>query len=426
MIARQLIKSQIKSPTVSIPGSKYLANRYIALAAISPGRTIVKNVPNNDDIQAALTAIKALGAKVEISAEQILITGISNYHPQHPIILDCRDSGTLSRFITAVAATLESKVVIDASEQMRSRPMQEIIDSLVELNVIVDSDNGHLPIGLNGPIKGGKCSLNASRSSQFLSGLLIAALKAKEDTLIQLESEPVSQSYIELTIKAIEKFSGAVKRINNREFLIEANQKLLASTINVASDVVSCSYFMAAALIAKTSIRIENYDFDSVQGESKLPSVLQIMGAEVSKEQSDLLVKYTKPLKGITIDMGNMPDAVPTLAVMAVFAEGTTQITNVGHLAFKESNRIVDLCEQLKLVGVDCEYGDDFITITGGSILKATRVSSCHDHRLAMSLALLGIKIPNLIVEDAQAVEKSFPQYWQYLEQIGIVSEEIN
>ncbi len=426
MSARKLIQSNIKNPTVSIPGSKYLANRYIALAAITDGETILKNAPDNDDIQAALFAIETLGAQVERFESTLAICGIDNYSPDANITLDCRDSGTLSRFITGVAATLESPLVIDASEQMRSRPMQEIINSLEQLDVSVNSNDGYLPIELKGPIQGGKCSLDASRSSQFLSGLLIACLKAKNETLIQLESDPVSESYIELTMKAIEKFSGEVKRINNHEFLIESNQSLLAPSINVASDVVSCSYFMAAALIGETSIRIENYDFDSVQGESEFPNVLALMGASVIKDGADLVIKYDKPLHGITVDMGNMPDAVPTLAVIAAFANGVTKITNIAHLAFKESNRIDDLCEQLKLAGVDCQYGEDFISITGGGDLQAARVSSCHDHRLAMSLALLGIKVPNLIVDDAQAVEKSFPLYWQYLEQIGIVTEEVS
>ncbi len=425
MAARQLVSSNIIKPTVSIPGSKYLANRYIAIAAITDGTTVLNNVPDNDDIRAALAAIGSLGAKVERVNDVIQIIGISNFSPRHKIQLNCQDSGTLSRFITAVAATLEAKVIVDASEQMRSRPMQEIIDSLSELGVKVESNNGYLPIELSGPIAGGNCQLDASRSSQFLSGLLIAAFKANKNTLIQLKSNPVSESYIELTLKSIAKFSGKVERLSEREFLIEHSQALQAPTINVASDVVSCSYFMAAALIAETTIQIKNYDFDSVQGEAKFPQVLESMGAEVKHQGDDLVVSFSKPLEAVTVDMGNMPDAVPTLAVIAAFASGETYITNIAHLAFKESNRIVDLCKQLKRVGVECNFGEDYIKIMGNAELSAAKVSSCHDHRLAMSLALLGIKVPGIIIEEAQAVEKSFPHYWQYLEQIGIVTKEI-
>ncbi|NVJ68424.1 MAG: 3-phosphoshikimate 1-carboxyvinyltransferase [Gammaproteobacteria bacterium] len=425
MSARRIINSQFKSTEITVPGSKYLANRYIALAAISPGKTVLTNVPQNDDIAAALEAVKALGAKLDVTDSTVEIEGIRDYKSEQLININCRDSGTLSRFITAVAAALESSVTVDASEQMRNRPMQEIIASLQQLGVKVSSKNGHLPIQLQGPIIGGQCDLNASRSSQFLSGLLIAALKAKSDTLIQLENDPVSESYINLTIRAIEKFSGEVKRINNRDFLVTANQKLKSPTIEVASDAVSYSYFMAAALIAESNIKIKHYDFDSVQGESRFPELLELMGAKVSREANDLLIAYAKPLQAITVDMGNMPDVVPTMAVLAAFAQGTTHITNIAHLAYKESNRIVDLCQQLIKIGVPCEYGGDYIKITGGAALMTAEVSSCHDHRLAMSLALLGIQLPGLVVKDAQAVEKSFPDYWQYLEQIGIVSEEL-
>ncbi len=423
---RRIVSSNINAPTITVPGSKYLANRYVAIAALVDGASELTNVPLNDDIVAALNAIKALGAVVKIEDNCVQIQGINEFARPDLIEINCKDSGTLSRFVTALAANLHSTVRIDASEQMRQRPMQEIVDCLSDLGVSVESEKGFLPLTVKGPIAGGECKLDASRSSQFLSALLIACLKAKEQTLIQLTTDPVSESYIELTLNAIKRFSGSVQRISSREFLIDADQELKAAQIHVASDVVSCSYFMAAALIGETSICIKHYDFDSVQGESQFFEVLEEMGAQVERDKDDLLVTYQKPLKGIEVDMGNMPDAVPTLTAIAAFAKGTTHITNIAHLAFKESNRIVDLCEQLKKIGVSCEYGADYITIAGGAALQATEVSSCHDHRLAMSLALLGIKVPGLIIQDAQAVEKSFPQYWQYLEQIGIVTEEIN
>ncbi|NVK21441.1 MAG: 3-phosphoshikimate 1-carboxyvinyltransferase [Kangiellaceae bacterium] len=425
MSHRRIVSSGISNFDVNVPGSKYLANRYIAIAALVDGDTTLHNVPVNDDIDAALRAIEALGATVTVTGSQVIIQGIKDYSSDHLIHLNCRDSGTLSRFVTALSANMYSPVFIDASEQMKQRPMQEIVDCLELLGVSVSSNQGYLPLTVTGPIQGGICQLDASRSSQFLSALLIACLRAEKETLIQLTGELVSESYIELTLKAIQKFTGNIGRINGKEFLIEPQQKLQANTIHVASDVVSCSYFMAAALIAETSTCIKHYDFDSVQGEAQFPHVLELMGAHVERQQDDLLISYNKPLVGIEVDMGNMPDAVPTLTVIAAFASGETHITNIAHLAFKESNRIVDLCEQLKQVGVQCEYGEDYIKIIGSNKLHAAKVSSCHDHRLAMSLALLGIKIPNLVIKDAQAVEKSFPQYWQYLEQIGIVTEEI-
>lgn len=430
MTDRIITSSAIKPFELSLPGSKYLANRYVVLAAISNGTSRLSNVPRNDDILAALEAIQTLGAKVQwLDQTSVDIQGIESFELAEDLVIDCHDSGTLARFITALTGLFYSdkgfSITISGSEQMRSRPMQESVSSLLSLGVTIESDNGYLPIKISGPIAGGSCALDASRSSQFLSGLLIACLKAEKDTLIDLSSESVSESYVELTLRAIELFGGEVKRINCREFFIPGQQVLAAQDIHVSGDVVSSSYFLAAALLAESSCTIHNYHFDSPQGESRFPQVLEKMGARVYLKQTDLTVEYDEPLQGIEVDMGNMPDAVPTLAALACFAQGETHITNIAHLAFKESNRIVDLCEQLKKLGADCAYDKSSITIRGGKQLTAAKVSSCHDHRLAMSLALIGIKLPDLAVEHSEAVAKSFPGYWQYLEQIGMVTEPV-
>ncbi|GAA0197493.1 3-phosphoshikimate 1-carboxyvinyltransferase [Kangiella japonica] len=425
MATRKVISHSIQAPTVTVPGSKYLANRYIVIAAIAEGVTTLRNLPKNDDIEAALEAVSQLGARVSYVDDGVVeIEGVTNFQLNSDITINCRDSGTLSRFITAVASNMTSDVVIDASEQMKQRPMDEVSQSLRELGVSVDSDK--LPIRLRGPIQGGVVELDTSRSSQYLSGLLIACLRAESDTRIRLKGKTVSSSYIQLTKDAIARFGGVVSEVSDTELLIPAKQQLRAADINVASDVVSSSYFMAAGLLAKTSIRLESFDFESPQGESKFYRVLEKMGAEVVKQAASLVVRYKGPLKGIDVDMGDMPDVVPTLVVLALFAEGKTNITNIAHLAFKESNRIVDLCDQLNRLGANIEYSDDSIHVTGGQDLQLSNLlSSCHDHRLAMSFALIGIRLPGVVVEDAQAVEKSFPLYWEFLEKIGVKSVEL-
>lgn len=431
MTDRIIVSSAIDSIDVRLPGSKYLANRYIVLAAISDGTTHLTNVPRNEDILAALSAIKALGAGVEwLDQTSVDIHGIESFELTGDVVIDCHDSGTLARFITALTGLFHSsaghQITITGSKQMQSRPMQESVSSLQNIGVTVESENGYLPIKISGPFVGGTCELDASRSSQFLSGLLIASLKSEKDTLIQLTSDAVSESYVELTLRAIELFGGEVKRINCREFLIPGEQVLSAQAIEVRGDVVSSSYFLVAALLAETRCVIRGYHFDSPQGEARFPQVLERMGAKVYLMQDDLKVEYDSPLQGIEVDMGNMPDVVPTLAALSCFAEGETRMTNIAHLAFKESNRIVDLCEQLKKLGVDCEYDESSITIRGSKQLTAAKVSSCHDHRLAMSLALIGIKLDGLTIESSEAVAKSFPDYWQYLEQIGMVTHQVS
>lgn len=424
MTTRKIISHSIQAPSVTVPGSKYLANRYIVIAALAGGVTTLRNLPQNDDIEAALKAVSQLGARVSYVDDGVVqIEGIKNFQLDSDITINCRDSGTLSRFITAVASNMTSDVVIDASEQMKQRPMDEVSQSLRELGVVVDSDK--LPIRLSGPINGGVVELDTSRSSQYLSGLLIACLRAESDTRIRLKGKTVSSSYIQLTKDAIARFGGVVSEVSDTELLIPAKQQLCAADINVASDVVSSSYFMAAGLLAETSIRLESFDFESPQGESQFYMVLEKMGAEVVKQGASLVVGYKGPLKGIDVDMGDMPDVVPSLVVLALFAEGKTNITNIAHLAFKESNRIVDLCDQLNRLGANIEYSNDSIHVSGGHDLQLSNLSSCHDHRLAMSFALIGIRLPGVVVEDAQAVEKSFPLYWEFLDNIGVQSVEL-
>ncbi|GAA4365088.1 3-phosphoshikimate 1-carboxyvinyltransferase [Kangiella marina] len=422
MPKRQVVSHTIDSPTVTVPGSKYLANRYIALAAIATGTTRLSNLPQNDDIEAALEAISQLGAVVtDIEPGVVEIQGITHYSLSDTAHINCRDSGTLSRFITAVASNLSSEVVVDASEQMRQRPMREVSQSLRDLGVSVDSNR--LPITLKGPIKGGEVELDTSRSSQYLSGLLIACLKAETETVLMLKGKTVSSSYIQLTKNAIEKFGGVVEEVSSTQLKVPANQQLKAADINIASDVVSSSYFMAAGLLAETSVTLNAFDFDSPQGESKFYQVLEKMGAAVERHDSQLFLSYQRPLSGITVDMGDMPDVVPTLVVLAMFAQGETHITNIAHLAFKESNRIVDLCDELNKLGANIDYDEDSIRVKGGQTLSLAELSSCHDHRLAMSFALIGIKLPGITITDAQAVEKSFPRYWEFLQQIGVETQ---
>lgn len=413
---------------ITVMGSKYLANRYLMLAAATKGTTRLHNVPFNDDIQAVIELIKTLGATVTQKENSVFVSGVENFielAAENPVIY-CQDSGTLSRFATAFAANFKTEIEIDASQQMRARPMQEIIDGLEQLGVsIMKTNSGCLPIRLKGPIKGGTVELDASRSSQFLSALLLACLQAENDTLIKLPKPLVSKPYVDLTIQAIEAFGGVVTQANHDEFFIPAQQTLSPQDIVIQSDPVSCSYFMAAALIGKRTISIANYDFESKQGEVQFIQVLQSMGANIERNDKVLIVSYEQPLQAVDIDMGNMPDAVPTLVVLAIFAEGETVIRNIAHLALKESNRIVDLCEQLKRLGVACDYDDSSIRVLGGHGFQSGEISSCHDHRLAMSFALLGIAKENIVITESDAVNKSFPTYWEKLDSLGVESIKI-
>ncbi len=419
----EIIPSHKIDAVVRLPGSKYIANRLIPLCAMASTPSVLRNIVDNDDIQAAIAGLKALGYQLTLDGNQLDIQPRSEPLNQ-PGTLNTAHSGTFSRFISAIAALENAAVRIECSDKMATRPMQELFSALSELGVSVDSDNQKLPATICGPAKNKCCKLDAGRSSQFLSALLMIGPLLKQGIEIQLIGNQVSNSYVDMTLFWMNKLAVEVKR-GEQHYAIDGGQIYRGIEVTIPGDAVSASYFMGLVGIAGGQIEILSFDHDSLQGESKFYQVLELMGMQFEKTDKGIMVSGSGELKAIEVDMGEMPDVVQTLAVMACFAKGKTHIKNIAHLAYKESNRIKDTATELLKTGIKVEYGEDYLTIEGGTPGRAV-IETYDDHRMAMSMALLGVRTKGIVIKDPEVVNKSFPNYWRLMSECGLDSNQPN
>jgi 3-phosphoshikimate 1-carboxyvinyltransferase len=405
--------------SIKLPGSKYIANRLIPMCALASSKSRLTNIVDNDDIQAAISGLKALGYQLQFNNGELLIFPRQQALTK-PVLINTSHSGTFSRFVAAIAALEQHPVSIECSQKMATRPMKELFDALKELEVKVDTANNKLPAIITGAIKQRVCHVDAHRSSQFISSLIIAGAKAKQGIDIRLVGQQVSNSYVDMTVHWLHQLSVSVEK-SESGYKIAANQTINGIELEIPGDAVSASYFMGLVGIAGGQIKIGSFDFDSLQGESKFYKVLEKMGMQFERQDNALVVSANKSLTAVDADMSEMPDVVQTLAVMACFAKGTTRIRNIAHLAFKESNRIKDTATELLKTGINVKFGEDFLEITGG-VPQSASIETYDDHRMAMSMALLGAKTNGIIIKDPQVVNKSFPSYWKQMAQCGLKS----
>ncbi|MCW9016470.1 MAG: 3-phosphoshikimate 1-carboxyvinyltransferase, partial [Kangiellaceae bacterium] len=322
---REIIPCGSINASVQLPGSKYIANRLVPLAALASSESNLANVVDNNDINTAIAGLTQLGYQFNKRGDQLQITPRGTA-PNTVCELYTAHSGTFSRFVTAIAALESVPVQINCSDKMATRPMIELFEALAELKAEVKSENQCLPAQIKGPLKGDQCQLDASRSSQYLSALLIVAPFLQNGLKIQLTGELVSRAYVDMTVNLMQKMGVEVIEEGNC-FSVKPGQIYNGIDFTIPGDPVSSTYFMGIAAIAGGEIRIRHFDFESVQGEARFYQVLEQMGVAIARENNDLIVKSDGNLQAIEVDMGGMPDAVQTLAAVACFAEGTTRIT---------------------------------------------------------------------------------------------------
>jgi 3-phosphoshikimate 1-carboxyvinyltransferase len=300
-----------------------------------------------------------------------------------------------------------------------------LIKSLKELGVSTSSNNGCLPVIIKGgTLKGGLTRIRGNVSSQFISALLLISPYAKRDVEIQVEGELVSKDYVDMTIETMWEFNVCVERIGYKKFKIKSGQRYLAREFVVTGDWTTANYFFAAAAICNGSIRVNGLNTKQNRGESKFLDALVEMGCMSRRNTNWAEIIGLRRLSGIEIDMSTIPDSVQTLAAVASLADGTTRITNIAHLKNKESNRIKDTVKELKKIGVLATSTDDTITIKG-STLKRAEIDPHNDHRMAMSLALIGLKTPGIRIANPECVNKSFPGFWDKLKEIGVETKNV-
>ena len=414
------VKTQpIKNKTITVPGSKSYTHRYMIAAALADGQSYLNNCLHSEDTAYTMAALQKLGVPMAKQGDQVVVEGMSGKieAPSEPIFLG--NSGTSVRLLTGLAALCNGQIELTGTERMCQRPIGDLIEGLSQIGVKAYAKNGDgCPpvIVKGGSIEGGMVELNCGTSSQFLSAILLIAPYTTDYIEVQVVEGPVSKPYIDMTVQTMGSLGVSVEKEDYQKFFVRGGQRYKAGEYYVESDCSQASYFWAAAAITGASIKIKGIYPDSIQGDVRLTDVLRQMGCDVISEKDGIRVTGKK-LRGVKVDMSDMPDMVPTLGVVAAFADGTTIIENVSHLKAKESDRIASVANELEKMGIEVKRAGDGLSVTGG-MLKGAEIDTYDDHRIAMSFAVAGLKTPGVIIKDENCVKKSFPNFWNVFEEL--------
>ncbi|PVX26352.1 MAG: 3-phosphoshikimate 1-carboxyvinyltransferase [Candidatus Bathyarchaeum sp.] len=405
---------------VSAPPSKAYTHRMVIAASLSSGTSRILNPLVSDDTQATLEAVKALGATTELNKNCWTIQGTEQLKtPSQPI--DCRESGSTLRFMIPVAALAAGPSTFLFGASFERRPVAPLIESLRELGVesAIQDDGSSVFVG-GGGIRGGKTSIRGDVSSQFISGLLFACPKAKEDTEIVVTTKLESKGYVEMTLEVLSKHG--IKAIVNPDLSglrIPANQNYSPCDHTVPGDFSSAAFLLAAAAVTSSTVTVNGLDYRTVQGDKAIVDILEEMGA--SFNVGDNSVEVTgKQLLGVDIDAADIPDLVPVCAVLTCYAEGRSEIYNAKRLRYKESDRLDSVSTELRKMGADITVNEDGLTINGGCPLHGTIVDPHNDHRIAMACAVAALGARGETkVQNVECVNKSYPQFFNDLRALG-------
>jgi 3-phosphoshikimate 1-carboxyvinyltransferase len=389
-------------------------------ASLSNGTSKIFNPLVSDDTQATLEAVKALGAETELHENCWTVHGQEKLKtPSRPI--DCRESGSTLRFMIPVAALAPGSSTFLFGASFERRPVAPLLESLNELGVeSAIQRNGSSVVVRGGGIRGGKTSIRGDVSSQFISGLLFACPKAKEDTEISVTTKLESKSYVEMTLEVIVEhgLEGAVNPDLSRLW-IPSNQSYLPCDHTVPGDFSSAAFLLAAAAVTSSRVTVKNLTYQTSQGDREILGILQEMGASVKVGDDSVEVECGK-LVDVDIDAQDIPDLVPVCAVLGCYAEGHSEIYNAKRLRYKESDRLDSISTELRKMGADIIVNEDGLTINGGRSLHGAIVDPHNDHRIAMACAVaaLGAKGETKI-QDVECINKSYPQFFSDLHVLG-------
>ncbi len=420
---KKIISKDKVNCTVKIPGSKSLTHRALIAAGLAGGKSRLKSVLSCEDTLYTASALRSLGIRIEFNQQDADVYGnggvFAPSKEEHEINLG--NSGTSYRLLLSVAALASGKYIFAGTERMKQRPVAYLVDALKALGVDVNymENEGFPPVLLNASgIEGGKVIIPGDISSQYISSILLSGPLAKNNISIEISGELVSKPYIDLTLDVMNAFGVRVEHDNYQHFTIPSGQVYKAREFVVEGDASSASYFWGAAAVTGGTVKTENIFPDNTrQGDMGLLDIFEKMGCSIKRENDSVTVTGGR-LKGVDVDMGSMPDMVPTLAAAALFAEGKTTVYNVSHLKHKESDRIADTAKELRKIGARVDELDDGLVIYGGDKLKGAEIDPHDDHRLAMSFAMAGLKVPGIVISDENCVNKSFPTFWELWENI--------
>ncbi len=398
------------------PGSKSITNRALLVAALAEGTSRVIGGLDSDDTVAMRSCLAELGVEVHRLEDGWLVEGGQLRAPTRT--LDAGASGTTARFITAAAALVPGRVMVDGSDRMRQRPMNGLTEALAALGVRVEqlSTNPGLPLEVDGGgLAGGSVTVDGRRTSQFLSALLLVAPLAQGPLTIHLfGGELVSRPYVASTLEVMRAFGARVEEDSGPTYRVEPTG-YEAREFTVEPDASAAAYPWAAAAVSGGRATVLGISPTSLQADLGLLDVLAEMGCEVERSPAGLTVVGRERLRGVDVDMNEFPDAVLAAAVVAVFAAGPSRIRNVANLRLKETDRLAALETELERLGAAATSGPDWLEVSPGPTRPAL-IRTYDDHRMAMAFAVAGLRIPGVVIDDPGCVSKTWPGFFDELE----------
>ncbi len=408
--------------TFEAPPSKSYTHRALIAASLAAGGSELLSPLESDDTWITEKALIRLGVPLARTKASIAVKGTSGRLTcRTGATFDMGNSGTSLRLLLPVALLCRNPVTVTGSKRMQDRPLSPLVEGLNQLGGSVQylEKEGYPPVVTGGVLRGGEVAMDGRISSQFISSILLSAPYAERDVDVTLTTEPVSRPYIDITLDVMESFGVAVDRDLYRSFHVPAGSPYRGIQYRVEGDYSSASYFFAIAAATGGRVIVHGLNPSSVQGDRAFLRALEEMGCDVTESTDTIIVSREGDLCGVDIDMSSSPDTVQTLCMVAAIARSPSRITGIGHLAWKESNRLSSTVALLRSIGGDATADDNSISITPVP-LRGGVIDPADDHRTAMSFAVLGLATGGITIRNAECVGKSFPGFWRHLQEAGL------
>lgn len=422
-----LIKPSELSGKVSAVASKSFAHRLLILAALADNKTNIKCSESSEDINATINCLSALGAQIISTSDGYTVIPVNYNNIIKKSIMDCGESGSTLRFLLPVACALNADSIFIGHGRLPGRPMEALYNALTEYGCSFTFDDGYI-VKCGGQMRGGRCTLPADISSQYISGLLLALPLVREDSVINLTGSVESADYISMTLSAMKLFGIEIEaEFTNNTLSINGGASYISpGNAEVEGDWSNAAFWLCAGALGGAGVECYGLDTDSAQGDRAIADILKAFGAVISQNDHHIKIKGSQ-LRGIEIDAKNIPDLVPVLALAASVAQGRTLIKNAGRLQFKESDRLFTVAKTLSDLGSNIAQTENGLIITGKKRLTGGRINAFGDHRIAMMASIASVVCENpVIIDNAEAVNKSYPTFFRDFASLGGKVEYVN
>lgn len=419
-----------KTIRVKVPGSKSITNRALLIAALAEGETILKGALFSNDAKNMLACLSILGIKMEIDEENETITvqGCGGRLPVREASVNVGSAGTAARFLTALLAFSGGVYHLDASEQMKKRPMKPLLDALIKLGALISYDEaeGHFPFTIDSrAVRGGEISLDTGISSQFLSAVVMTGFLLPDGLKVNIAGGRESLPYVDMTARVMESFGMKPDVVCDNgvvSYILSGGRAYKSRKYEIEPDVSAACYFYAMAEILGCRAQVKNVHLDSIQGDIEFVKLLTKMGAKLQDEEDGIIITGAKSgsYAGIEANLNSFSDQSLTLAAVSAFAKSTTKITGIAHIRMQESDRLLAIKNELEKLGIGAVMGEGEISIFPETMNEnEVYIETYDDHRVAMAFALVGLRRAGVIIKNPDCSEKTFKDYFKVLDEIG-------